>query len=72
MVLGFAFAERIFPPVIPDAALLAFGSHRSVRDLGDLMYDSLHEIPDSLAFGSTSGMTGERLGSMVLDKGRDS
>jgi hypothetical protein len=30
-----------------------------VRDLGDLMYDSLHEVPDSLACGSASGMTGE-------------
>jgi hypothetical protein len=36
-----------------------------VRDLGDLMYDSLHEVPDSLACGSASGMTGGRMRSTV-------
>jgi hypothetical protein len=38
------------------------------RDLGDLVYDSLHEVPDSLACGSASGMTGERFGSLVSDR----
>jgi hypothetical protein len=61
--------ERIFPPVIPamdfpgDASACAGSA--PIRDLGDLMYDSLHEVPDSLASGSASGMTGETLGSSV-------
>ena len=44
-------------PVIPDGAMRAEGEQRS--DPGPRECDSLHEVPDSLAFGSTSGMTGE-------------
>jgi len=40
-------------------------SSAPIRDLGDLTYDSLDEVPDSLACGSASGMTGEGLGSLV-------
>jgi CO/xanthine dehydrogenase Mo-binding subunit len=45
-------------PVIPDGGLRAAGEPRSEPGPWATGSDSLREVPDSLAFGSASGMTG--------------
>jgi excinuclease ABC subunit C len=45
-------------PVIPDGALRAEGGQRSDPGPREAGYDSSREVPDSLAYGSASGMTG--------------
>ena len=49
-------------PVIPDGALRAEREQRPDPGPGAAGSDSLPEVPDSLAFGSASGMTGESKG----------
>jgi hypothetical protein len=55
------------PPVIPAKGSLgdasACASSAPIRDRVRL--DSFAEVPDSFAFGSASGMTGESFGSLV-------
>ena len=46
------------PPVIPDGAMRAEGGERSDPGPPEAGSDSLAEVPDSLACGSASGMTG--------------
>jgi len=47
-------------PVIPDEAMRAEGERRFDPGPPAKWLALLHEIPDSLAFGSASGMTGVR------------
>jgi len=51
-------SPRALTPVIPDEAMRAQGERRFDPGPRVRGRDSLHEIPDSLAFGSASGMTG--------------
>ena len=62
---GIDTAERIVPPVIPDGAMRAKGEQRSDPGPREAGCGSFREVPDSLAFGSTSGMTGESFGSLI-------
>jgi excinuclease ABC subunit C len=55
-VLTRRFKRLEEPPVIPDGAERAIGERRS--EPGPPRPDSPHEVPDSLACGSASGMTG--------------
>src|SRR5262245_35442922 len=51
-------ARQLEPPVIPDGALRAKGERRSDPGPREADSDSFREVPDSLACGSVSGMTG--------------
>jgi hypothetical protein len=54
-----AETERLrHAPVIPDGAVRAEGECSSDPGPREPRHDPFDEIPDSLAFGSTSGMTG--------------